>query len=186
MSFFLGFFIKRLISNNLSFPFEGSSYVTQYDEKWENHVFEDGRIWVLWRKLFDSLMSIGLCVKAHSYVSTRGGEIREVRYVISPEVKKYIVSKIIEEGSPAGARKFRESLIKKIQEITKRKLVVYIASANHPMPQIMPQDVPIFEDLLRAARSCSVKFKSLEFTYVLGKKDEEDVLCCFDPIRSFL
>ncbi|MBO3842213.1 MAG: HEPN domain-containing protein [Candidatus Brockarchaeota archaeon] len=89
----LGFFIRRFISNDLSFLSEGPPYVTQYDEKWENQVLEDGRIWVLWRKLFDSLVSIGLCVKAHSYVSTRGGEIREVRYAISPEVKKYLVSK---------------------------------------------------------------------------------------------
>lgn len=59
--------------------------------------------------------------------------------------------KIIEEGSPASARRIRESLIKRIQDITKRKLIIYIASMTHPMASIMPLDVPIFEDMLRTS-----------------------------------
>lgn len=89
----LGFFIKRFVSNNLSFAAEGPISITPYDEKWENHVLADGRVWVLWRKFFDSLVSVGLCVKAHSYVSTRGGETRELNYVLSPEIKEYLLSK---------------------------------------------------------------------------------------------
>jgi HEPN domain-containing protein len=68
-------------------------YITPYDEKWENHILNDGRIWILWRRFFDYLMSIGLCIKTYSYVATRGGEIREPRYVISPEIKDYLVSR---------------------------------------------------------------------------------------------
>lgn len=89
----LGFFIKRFVSNNLSFAAEGPLSVTSYDEKWENHILADGRVWVLWEKFFDSLVSIGLCVEAHSYVSTRGGETRELNYVLSPEIKEYLLSK---------------------------------------------------------------------------------------------
>lgn len=71
--------------------------------------------------------------------------------MISLRSEDPVFQRVIEEGSPAGARKFRETLIRKIQEITKRRVIVYIASSNHPMPNIMPQDVPIFEDMLRVA-----------------------------------
>jgi ATP-dependent protease ClpP protease subunit len=44
----------------------------------------------------------------------------------------------------------RKPLIKKIQKQLKAKLIVYTASPYHPFPQIMIQDVPLFEDLLRS------------------------------------
>lgn len=60
-----------------------------------------------------------------------------------------IFSRIIDERSPAGATKIRQSLIRKIQDLTGRKLIVYTASITHPMAGIIQQDIPLFEDLLR-------------------------------------
>jgi hypothetical protein len=40
-------------------------------------------------------------------------------------------------------------LIKKIQQLTGRKLAVYTASINHPVSGIMQLDAPLFEDCLR-------------------------------------
>ena len=45
----------------------------------------------------------------------------------------------------------RQPLIKRIQELLDdAKLVVYTASPYHPLPSIMIQDIPTFEDLLRS------------------------------------
>ena len=42
----------------------------------------------------------------------------------------------------------RQSIIKKIEEITNRKLIVYTASFQHPAGSIQKQEIPIIEDLL--------------------------------------
>ena len=47
----------------------------------------------------------------------------------------------------------RLPLIQKIQELLDAKLIVYIASPYHPIPMIMQQDIPLFEDLLRSVDS---------------------------------
>jgi hypothetical protein len=44
----------------------------------------------------------------------------------------------------------RKPIIERLQQKLKAKLIVYTASPYHPVPQIMIQDVPSFEDLLRS------------------------------------
>lgn len=44
---------------------------------------------------------------------------------------------------------FRQNLINDIQAITKRKLIVYLASPTHPFAMLTKDDIPIFEELLR-------------------------------------
>lgn len=83
----LGFFVNRFVPKKLHFSTE-KSYIL---ESWEDHILSDGRIWISWKKFFVSLESVGLCVRAHDYVSTRGGELRELCFVISPEVQEYLV-----------------------------------------------------------------------------------------------
>ncbi|MEM4217843.1 MAG: type IV secretion system DNA-binding domain-containing protein [Candidatus Methanomethylicaceae archaeon] len=48
--------------------------------------------WVrMWRnQLLEILVGNGLAVKVHDYVSTRGGELREERFVIAPEAEAFI------------------------------------------------------------------------------------------------
>lgn len=43
----------------------------------------------------------------------------------------------------------RQELIKKIEDITKRKLIVYTANFGNPASSIRQEDIPIMEDLLR-------------------------------------
>jgi len=71
--------------------------------------FETGEDWVFdWRKVildhekmkrikarfFKLLMEHGLCVKTQDYVSTRGGELRNFKYVLSPEIRSFLIDNI--------------------------------------------------------------------------------------------
>jgi hypothetical protein len=60
-----------------------------------------------------------------------------------------VFSRIFDEMSVTGATRKRQDLIKKIQQVTGRKLAVYTASMNHPMASIMQLDAPLFEDCMR-------------------------------------
>ena len=44
----------------------------------------------------------------------------------------------------------RKPLIQNLQKLLNAKVITYIASLYHPIPMIMNQDIPIFEDLLRS------------------------------------
>lgn len=82
----LNFFVRRYVSKNLTFRSSKPSYAYS----WEDLVLTDNRIWILWDKFFMALVSLGLCVKTYDYASTRGGELRDVYYVISPEIREFI------------------------------------------------------------------------------------------------
>lgn len=45
----------------------------------------------------------------------------------------------------------RKPLIQNLQKILGAKVITYVASLHHPVPMIMNQDIPLFEDLLRSA-----------------------------------
>lgn len=45
----------------------------------------------------------------------------------------------------------RRPLIENLQKLLNAKVVTYIASFYHPVPMIISQDIPLFEDLLRSA-----------------------------------
>jgi hypothetical protein len=83
----LCFIMRRYVSRKLAYRAE-KPYFT---DSWEDRVLVDGRIWILWDKFFASLESNGLCVKTYDYVSTRGGELRDLHYVISPEIQQFLV-----------------------------------------------------------------------------------------------
>lgn len=93
----LGFFMKRHVSKRLVFPkrklvpTRKLQFIFVYS--WEDYVLANGRIWILWDKFFTSLSSVGLCVKTSNYVSTRGGELRDLCYVISPEIQEFLVNR---------------------------------------------------------------------------------------------
>jgi hypothetical protein len=44
----------------------------------------------------------------------------------------------------------RKPLIQNLQKLLGAKVITYIASLYHPIPMIMNQDIPLFEDLLRS------------------------------------
>jgi len=87
----LGFFIKRYISKSLNFN-TSKPFIPPYPNSWEDIILSDSRIWILWDRFFNALESCRLCVSTHYYVGTRGGETRDIRYVISPEIRSFLVS----------------------------------------------------------------------------------------------
>ena len=85
----LGFFVRRYVSKKLVF----TTQKPRFSDAWEDRVLTDGRIWILWDKFFTSLESVGLCVKTYAYVSTRCGELRDLCYVISPEIQEFLINR---------------------------------------------------------------------------------------------
>lgn len=83
----LSFFVKRHISKKLVF----STEKPRWSNLWEDHILADSRIWVLWDRLLSALEALGLCVKTYNYVSTRGGELRDLCYVLSSEVQEFLI-----------------------------------------------------------------------------------------------
>ena len=103
----LSFFAKRYISENLAFPAEKEYFEFQarYSSSWKAPILADGRVWILWKDFFESLRSLELCVKTLDYVSTRGGETRYHHYVISPEVRDFLVSEFSTSDFTPGEEK---------------------------------------------------------------------------------
>lgn len=67
-----------------------------------------------------------------------------------------IYQQIIEEKSQSY--KFRQKLIREIQEITNRKLITYISNPDNPFANILRHDIPLFEDVLRTTNDTKVDF----------------------------
>jgi len=88
----LGFFNRRYVSENLASSAEKEYFdVGSYSGSWEDSILTNGRVWILWNGYFETLISLELCTKTRDYVSTRGGETRYLHYVISLEVRDFIV-----------------------------------------------------------------------------------------------
>jgi hypothetical protein len=88
----LGFFVKRYVSKDLAFRASKPSLpYPLLSSLWEEYMLADSRIWSLRDKFFSALELCGLCVKTHYYVATRGGEPRGLNYVISPEIREFLV-----------------------------------------------------------------------------------------------
>lgn len=87
----LGFFIARHVSKRLTFLMEKPSWSLE----WEDLVLASGRIWILFDTFLKALESLGLSVRAYNYVSTRGGELRNLCYVISAEIQQSLTDRYI-------------------------------------------------------------------------------------------
>ncbi len=59
---------------------------------------------------------------------------------------------IIEETQPPGWAKKRQAILKTLEEKLGAPVATYIASPLHPVSSLMPQDVPLFLDMLNVAR----------------------------------
>lgn len=82
----LGFFVIRFISKKLTFKTEKPYFA----EKWEDRILSDGQIWSFWENFFETLTSLGLCIKTHSYTPTKEGTLKELFFVICPETQEYL------------------------------------------------------------------------------------------------
>lgn len=61
---------------------------------WREPLLEETRVRHVRNQLFEELVESGLAVETHHYVSTRGGERRGAKYVISNEVKTAIQERV--------------------------------------------------------------------------------------------
>ncbi len=61
-------------------------------------LIDNSRIHTAWTSVLFGLEVLGLCVRTYYYVSTRGGEIRDEKYVLSPEVFEFLVEHCPKEG----------------------------------------------------------------------------------------
>ena len=79
----LSFFIYDYIENDMTFPLDKD---WSYDG-WKSLILDNEKIQKYKGDFFDILIKFDFSVKTKSYVSTRGGELRDEEYVISTEIR---------------------------------------------------------------------------------------------------
>lgn len=84
----MGFLVHTYFCKKLNYPVS-KSHLLCLD--WREPLLDDIRIWSYRDRVLSKLESMGLCARTRSYVSTRGGELREENYVISPEIRRFLV-----------------------------------------------------------------------------------------------
>ena len=84
----LGFLLFEYFAIELRFRVEPSKFI--FD--WRDVLLSDSRTLIARNKILKGLENLGLCVKTHHYVSTRGGELRDLYYVISPEIQEWLLT----------------------------------------------------------------------------------------------
>ena len=81
----VGFLVNHFVSYSLAFDLED---IEVFD--WRDLILNDDRVKDRTLKIFDLLKENGLAIITNDYVSTRGGEKREKKYVICSEVRKLL------------------------------------------------------------------------------------------------
>lgn len=81
----LSFLVFEYLPAGLSFPVK-----KDWLFDWRDLLLKDNAIKKYKGALFKTLMDLGFCVRTNSYVSTRGGELRDAEYVINAEVRKFL------------------------------------------------------------------------------------------------
>ncbi len=91
----LNFLIQEYISKGLNFKI---NIVQYFVGNWKDEFLLTENILEFWENLFQIIQTKELCVITHYYVSTRGGELREEKYVISSELRNFLLELCPEEG----------------------------------------------------------------------------------------
>jgi hypothetical protein len=146
----LSFFVKRYVSKGLNF----STIKGDFDQNvffsgsWEDAVLVDGRIWMFWNGFFEPLVAYGLCVKTHNYVSTKGGKLSSLEYVISSEVQNWLVR----EFKDLDFSLEEEKTLRLYPFLTKIKRILLIKDLNEARVQFykMLRNYELTEDQVAA------------------------------------
>jgi len=96
----IGFLLFDYMASSLIYPV-GKEY--PYD--WREPLVADFGIWNLRNELLSRFEELKLCVKTQSYVSTRGGELREKYYVTCDEVLEFFKDSTAYKGGLYGDEK---------------------------------------------------------------------------------
>lgn len=83
----IGFQVNSFISESLVFDLE-----YDYNFDWKDLILRHNKIKSYIKEFYNLLVKKGLCVITNDYVSTRGGEKRERRYVICSDVRQFLES----------------------------------------------------------------------------------------------
>lgn len=80
------FFVFEFLTEDISFSVRKPEWL--FD--WRYILLDNDTIDKYKRDFFKILIDHGACVKTHSYVSTRGGELRDKEYVITAEIRRFL------------------------------------------------------------------------------------------------
>lgn len=72
----------------------------------------------------------------------------------------------------------RKPIIQRLEKTLKGRVISYTASPFHPFPQIMIQDIPLFEDLLRSVADANVGYLIINSPGGDGNVAEKMLLMC--------
>lgn len=99
--FLIKHYFLKVKPNELSYPvhLEHLYDISDlYDRRYDCLVKNFNEVWFTVCSMLEKLHELGLAVLAHSYVSTRGGKVREKRYCVTPEVLFFLQSFLAEKG----------------------------------------------------------------------------------------
>lgn len=96
----IGFLLFDYMNQSLTYSVD-----KEFASDWREPLLADSRIWILRNRLLSKLEELGLCIKTHSYVSTRGGELRGEYYVICKEVMDFLKDCTAYKGGLFGKEK---------------------------------------------------------------------------------
>ncbi|MHA1834337.1 MAG: hypothetical protein ACTSV7_10125, partial [Candidatus Baldrarchaeia archaeon] len=97
----------------------------EYFFDWRKPLFEDSRIRIFRDKILIGLEKLGFSVKTYYYVSTGGGRLRDLNYVISPEIQEKLL-------------KVRPALVSGLEEPLKKKCIIYHFLTDRILPFVKP------------------------------------------------
>lgn len=89
---------------------------------------------------------------------------------------KLVLQKILEHTNTHT--KHRKPIIRRLQKKLKAKVITYISSPYHPIPSIMIQDIPFFEELLRSVSGSDTGYLIINSPGGDGNVAEKMLLMC--------
>ncbi|RLI75843.1 hypothetical protein DRO97_02270, partial [Archaeoglobales archaeon] len=84
----LRFLMFECFAKDFIFPIDPPRFI--FD--WRDVILSDSRTVIARNSILNKLERLSFCVKTHYYVSTRGGELRDIHYVISPEIQEKLLT----------------------------------------------------------------------------------------------
>ena len=116
----LSFFVFEYLMDDISFPVK-----KDWLFDWRDIILKNNTIKRQKSVFFKVLTDHRFCVRTHSYVSTRGGELRDLEYVISAEVRNFLaeITPHMQFPHPLKDLAMIQQLIFNQIELEKRKTV---------------------------------------------------------------
>lgn len=136
----LRFLLFDYFAKSLSFQCDN-----EYFLDWRGAVFKDPRIVACRNKILNKLEKLGLCVKTFSYVSTGGGELRDMHFVISSEIQKKLLT-------------LRPALIGGLEDPFRKNCITFhflterIVSFMKPLENIIAPNSSLYQEVVNSRR----------------------------------